>query len=175
MRDDADEREERRRQRLESGTAVPRAIWWDRFRLPGWYRDPAVRRVVPQASTYLRLWDGWAYGWTQCTRRIPGWYPDPDGSGWYIWHDGDDWDFGQQRRPAPEECVHPVDYDARDRRSGRRFCDLCRGWTGPCPHRHTRTWRDSTRLSDSWACDDCGAVRHGQIIPAPGTPGNPGF
>ncbi len=177
--------EERRQERESRGLLVPRARWWHRFSRPGWYTDPATPAERMRASwahgappqweeskrhNFQRLWDGRGYGWTQYTRVLPGWYPDP-WSDWMRWWSGNDWNPDESRPPTVDECRHPRSY--RITRYDRRFsCDLC-GLLGPCPHVHKRVWSASTEIGSSWECYDCGARHHGQLIPPPGSPGNP--
>lgn len=166
-----EEAEQRRRERELTGEEVPFAAWAYRRRPPGWYTDPWAPDA-PHGDCYQRLWDGWDFGWTQCTRVLPCWREHPElHEGWLVWWDGERYDFNQCRPPTTDECRHPISH--RFRGNDQRFsCDLC-GLLGPCPHLRKRTWSGPT-IGDSWHCYDCGTTHHAQTIPAPGTPGNSG-
>ncbi len=155
--------------RQEAGPEVPERRFFD-FHPPGWRVDPWAPRGC-HTQHYQRWWGGHREGWTKRTRVTAGWLPAPDSSGYEQYWNGERW-TDERRPPSPDCCSHPRKW-CKQRYDRRLSCRLC-GYLGPCPHLHTRTWSGPT-IGASWECYDCGVVYHAQTIPAPGTPGNPGF
>lgn len=134
-------------------------------RAPGWYPDPKVPRVHHPYWNPLRYFDG--QRWTDSVYVTPAWLPDPDGSVWLRWWDGDDW-AGEYMAPPPAVCGHPVEYKGAARYDGRESCTLC-GWIGPCPHLRRISSQYPGALGPDIDCGDCGAVlaRGSRYAPPP--------